>query len=35
LLYYNPFDDQRINTIKHAFIERIGAECVAIDAPFS
>jgi tagatose 1,6-diphosphate aldolase len=34
LLYYNPFDDQRINTIKHAFIERIGAECAAVDAPF-
>jgi tagatose 1,6-diphosphate aldolase len=34
LLYYNPFDDERINTIKHAFIERIGAECAAVDAPF-
>jgi tagatose 1,6-diphosphate aldolase len=34
LLYYNPFDDEKINTIKHAFIERIGAECAAIDAPF-
>ena len=34
LLYYNPFDDERVNTIKHAFIERIGAECAAIDAPF-
>ncbi|HEX5692542.1 MAG TPA: tagatose 1,6-diphosphate aldolase, partial [Roseiflexaceae bacterium] len=34
LLYYNPFDDEKINTIKQAFIERIGAECAAIDAPF-
>jgi tagatose 1,6-diphosphate aldolase len=34
LLYYNPFDDARINTIKHAFIERIGAECATLDVPF-
>jgi tagatose 1,6-diphosphate aldolase len=34
LLYYNPSDDARINTIKHAFIERIGAECAAVDVPF-
>jgi tagatose 1,6-diphosphate aldolase len=34
LLYYNPFDEERINTIKHAFIERIGAECAAVDVPF-
>jgi tagatose 1,6-diphosphate aldolase len=34
LLYYNPFDDAGINTIKQAFIERIGAECAAIDVPF-
>jgi tagatose 1,6-diphosphate aldolase len=34
LLYYNPSDDARINTIKHAFVERIGAECAANDAPF-
>lgn len=34
LLYYNPFDDKAINDIKHAFIERIGAECAAIDVPF-
>lgn len=33
LLYYNPYDDARINTIKHAFIERAGAECAAMDAP--
>jgi tagatose 1,6-diphosphate aldolase len=34
LLYYNPFDEANINTIKHAFIERIGAECAALDRPF-
>lgn len=34
LLYYNPFDDEHINAVKHAFIERIGAECAALDAPF-
>jgi tagatose 1,6-diphosphate aldolase len=34
LLYYNPFDAEQINTTKHAFIERIGAECSANDIPF-
>ena len=34
LLYYNPFDDAATNTIKHAFLERIGAECAALDVPF-
>jgi tagatose 1,6-diphosphate aldolase len=34
LLYYNPFDEEHINTVKHAFIERIGAECAALDRPF-
>jgi tagatose 1,6-diphosphate aldolase len=34
LLYYNPYDEVEINTIKHAFIERIGAECAAVDRPF-
>jgi tagatose 1,6-diphosphate aldolase len=34
LLYYNPQDDSQVNTIKHAFIERIGAECIANDVPF-
>jgi len=34
LLYYDPEDDQQVNTIKHAFIERIGAECRANDVPF-
>src|SRR5271170_6300416 len=27
LLYHSPFDDAQVNDIKHAFIERIGAEC--------
>ncbi len=34
LLYYNPFDEEKINRRKHAFIERIGAECEAVDRPF-
>jgi tagatose 1,6-diphosphate aldolase len=34
LLYYNPYDDAQINVIKHAFIERVGAECAAVDRPF-
>lgn len=34
LLYYNPFDEENINVVKHAFIERVGAECVALDRPF-
>ncbi len=34
LLYYNPFDDVRINQAKQAYVERIGAECIALDVPF-
>jgi tagatose 1,6-diphosphate aldolase len=34
LIYYTPFDDSKVNDIKHAFIERIGAECVANDILF-
>jgi len=34
LLYYTPFDPPAINDIKHAWVERIGAECVANDVPF-
>ncbi|GAC1422016.1 MAG: tagatose 1,6-diphosphate aldolase [Ktedonobacteraceae bacterium] len=34
LLYYDPDDTQKINTVKEAFIERIGAECRAFDIPF-
>ena len=34
LLYYNPFDVPEVNTVKQAFIERVGAECAANDVPF-
>ncbi|MFL5699583.1 MAG: tagatose 1,6-diphosphate aldolase [Ktedonobacteraceae bacterium] len=34
LLYYNPFDEAQINTVKQAYVERIGAECMGIDVPF-
>jgi tagatose 1,6-diphosphate aldolase len=34
LLYYNPFDEAKTNDIKHAFIERIGAECETYGLPF-
>ncbi len=34
LLYYSPFDDPKINDIKNAFIERIGAECEYHEIPF-
>jgi tagatose 1,6-diphosphate aldolase len=34
LIYYTPFDDAAVNDIKHAFIERIGAECETYEIPF-
>ena len=34
LLYYTPYDDQKINDHKHAWTERIGDECRANDIPF-
>src|SRR5947207_1814393 len=34
LIYYTPFEDAKINDIKHAFIERIGAECATYEIPF-
>ncbi|MBV9082385.1 MAG: tagatose 1,6-diphosphate aldolase [Acidobacteriaceae bacterium] len=34
LIYYSPFDDPDVNDIKHAFIERIGAECETYEIPF-
>jgi tagatose 1,6-diphosphate aldolase len=34
LIYYTPFDDSKVNDIKHAFIERIGAECATHEIPF-
>jgi tagatose 1,6-diphosphate aldolase len=34
LIYYTPFEKSEINDEKHAFIERIGDECLANDVPF-
>jgi tagatose 1,6-diphosphate aldolase len=34
LLYYTPFEEESVNDQKHAWVERIGAECVAHDIPF-
>ena len=34
LIYYTPFDKQDVNDIKHAFIERVGAECETNEIPF-
>ena len=34
LLSYTPFDDPTANDGKCALIERIGAECEALDMPF-
>ncbi|GMU24410.1 MAG: tagatose 1,6-diphosphate aldolase [Phycisphaerae bacterium] len=34
LLYYASDDDPKVNDIKHAWIERIGAECAAEEMPF-
>lgn len=34
LLYYDVDEDPEINKRKHAFVERIGSECVAEDIPF-
>jgi len=34
LLYYTPYDEQKINDHKHAWAERIGDECRANDIPF-
>lgn len=34
LLYYTPFDPPAVNDIKHAWTERIGSECAAVDVPF-
>src|SRR5215467_7239835 len=34
LIYYTPFEAEDINDIKHAFIERIGAECETYEVPF-
>jgi tagatose 1,6-diphosphate aldolase len=34
LIYYTPFEEESINDIKHAFVERIGAECETYEIPF-
>ncbi len=34
LLFYNPFDEAWINSVKQAYVERIGAECQGLDVPF-
>ena len=34
LLYYTPFEQTKVNDLKHAWIERIGDECLAHDIPF-
>jgi tagatose 1,6-diphosphate aldolase len=34
LLYYTPFDPAPTNETKHAWVERIGDECRALDVPF-
>ena len=33
LIYYTPFEKSEINDIKHAFIERVGAECETYEIP--
>jgi tagatose 1,6-diphosphate aldolase len=34
LLYYSPSSSAEINDSKHAWVERIGAECRTLDVPF-
>jgi tagatose 1,6-diphosphate aldolase len=34
LIYYSPFEEASLNDIKHAFIERVGAECETLQIPF-
>lgn len=34
LLFYTPFAEASINELKHAWVERIGDECLANDIPF-
>lgn len=34
LVYYTPLEDAATNDRKHAFVERVGAECAALDIPF-
>ena len=34
LLYYSNLSSEEVNDIKHAFVQRVGAECAAADMPF-
>ncbi len=34
LLYYTPYENSRVNDLKHAWVERIADECRAHDIPF-
>jgi tagatose 1,6-diphosphate aldolase len=34
VIYYTPYEAVSINDVKHAFIERIGAECETYEMPF-
>jgi tagatose 1,6-diphosphate aldolase len=34
VIYYTPHDDPAVNDVKHAFVERIGAECETWEMPF-
>ena len=34
LIYYTPYDDPKVNDIKHSFVERIGAESEDYQIPF-
>ena len=34
LIYYTPYEEAAINDVKHAFLERIGAECETWEIPF-
>ena len=34
LVYYSCLENAAINERKHAFVERVGAECTALDIPF-
>ncbi|MDP3921662.1 MAG: tagatose 1,6-diphosphate aldolase [Candidatus Omnitrophota bacterium] len=34
LLYYTPFESKEVNAFKHAWTERIGAECADRDIPY-
>jgi tagatose 1,6-diphosphate aldolase len=34
LVYYTPFEDKWVNEQKKAWLERVGAECRAVDMPY-